>query len=151
MRLGKGTMLEMHEFYDDLKIILCIRNPLDIVESHFNYALRLRRNLFLRCLIWCYYQFSKTKLATSYSEVFDNWCDVIGEENIIIVCYEDLVSSSEVVSQQLSKFIGAPVDISVNDYVNKTEYKSIFSENLRKRVTNFYQDQFIFWRRNRCK
>ena len=151
MRLEKGTMLEMQEFYDDLKIILCIRNPLDRVESHFNYALRLRRNLFLRCLKWCYYQFSKTKLATSYSEVFDNWCDVIGEENIIIICYEDLVSSSEVVSQQLSKFIGVPIDINVNNYVNKTEYKSIFSENLRKRVTNFYQDQFIFWRRNRCK
>lgn len=150
MTLEKRAIIEMHDFYDDLKIILCIRNPADRVESHFNYSLRLKRNFYLRFMKWWYYRFSKCRAATSYLHVFEKWREIVGEEKIIVICYEDLITHPKIISESLSAFMGVSIDIDVDEFINKTDYRSTFNSDLRSKVNLCYEEDVRFWSGNRC-
>lgn len=148
MSLSEEKIHQINALFDEVKVILCIREPVARIESHYNYALRKWFNFYLYPLKAVYHLMPKTVKASSYTDVYEKWCRCIGNESVLVTVYEDMVANPDCVAGQIGDFAG--IDFTLGRaVVNKTEYKSRFSEALRTRIKQKYAAEYAFWERSR--
>ena len=124
-RVSRERVEQVRQVLPASKIILCARDPVARLWSHFNMRARnkvqrkLGRNLtrddqpaldrFL-CLGNLKTEAVKQKFASrSYAtETYRKWADVFGAENMLVIHFDDLTGKTEAVIDKISDFLGGP-------------------------------------------
>lgn len=143
-RLTKAERLR--EVFGDIRIVLCLRRPEDLLISLYSQYLKefdfqVQRMLSLD--EWLEYSWSTERAQRvtrflDFSPLIRGYHSVFSAENVCVLLFEDLQSAPDFFAQQLSDFIGVnqlcTFDLlqanQVNVRVSRTQYSKIKLQNL---------------------
>ncbi|GHC35069.1 sulfotransferase domain-containing protein [Aidingimonas halophila] len=130
----------------EVKFVLCTRNPAERVVSHLNYSVRMKKFFYLKLFLKdFYYKSRKCRRSTNYSGVYDRLVRAFGEDKVCVIAYEDLFSNAQKCEEKLSFFIGEKITLDTDEVLNKGESRVSVSNDMIKRINQYYYDQARFW------
>lgn len=101
------TALRMRRWLPGVKIIACLRNPVERAFSHYRYGLRRRGRL-------SFYSTFESAVENDpeivqrgmYGEQLERYYEVFPEKNIKVVMYDDIITIPQSIIQGLYEFVG---------------------------------------------
>jgi len=156
---------DIYEYNKDMKFIYVVRNPVERTISHY-------MHLYQRGIINLTLEQAVTKCpeiinTSRYFTQLKPFIDLFGQEKIMLIDFDELISNKELVINNIASFLGISKQGFVN-YIDEHSNKSVgnyrinhkydllikkislfrnfFPKNLRKRVVNliFYNKNSIF-------
>lgn len=102
------------EVFDDPKIIITLRDPLDAIVSFYKYnvmqgniAAPLEESIDWKRTPMVFFKRKPIYLPDFYyDEIISSYRDLVGEENLCVLRYEDMLSNPENFFSQLGDFVG---------------------------------------------
>lgn len=146
MSLSLTQLEDIRQVAPDSKFILCTRNPVERIRSHYKYALRLKRNAYLKYIPGFYHQTKKCKISTGYKEIHEKITSVFGDSNVLVLRYESMFSNPRELERVMSEFTGVPWKVSGDKVINKTD--NIEADLGDRTISNLYlayEEQIKFW------
>lgn len=145
MSIKSRDLLEIRGVFNNVKVILCVRNPIDRIQSHLNYSHRLFINRMINKFPIIVTLLPKSRKATSYHKTYNRLAKIFGRDNILVISHERMFSNPTLIESKLHQFTGLHIRLDTSKKINSTKHNIKLSKMHRSLIKVIHKSDIEFW------